>query len=413
MRRTARVAFALALALLPLLAQAQGEPSFLLETIAVEGGTAAAARIVVAESRLQEGQTAGEPELRDAMARIQRLPFVLSADFRLAKGSEPGRYVLVIVIRPMSRLFLNAGVTTTWSIEERRGRTPFDPVTTFLDQRRTSNLTVGGRAFVGRKGMLTLAAERVEHRNDRFTLAFTQYDLFGTRASLTAVVTAMDNPGAIRSDSAKARNDWHFRDNFAYELIGVVPLGRNDSLRASWERSYYPIRYVQFRPDGIYPILRSLPGIRKELFWIHDTTNDPLFPTSGTRITAGAIRTSMPTSGSTLLGRVKIDEYRATLEHSWPVTRSQALTLGASGYEFDRRIDQYRAFARYSVDLWSRERTLRWGDLRFELEGDRFLSALDDQYSAESTARAGFAYRTAWGVLRMNFQYTGWRQPEP
>lgn len=416
MRLTARLALVLALQLLTLSARSQDDPSFLLESITVEGGSAAAKRIVVAESGLKEGQTVDEPELRDAMSRIQRLPFILSTDFRLAKGTQPGRYVLIISIRPMSRLFLNSGVTTTWSYERSRPSAPRAPTTESLDQRRTSNLVVGGRTFVGARGVVTIAADRVEDRNDRFTLTFTQYDLFGTRASLTAVATAMDNPGARRSADPGARNDWHFRDNFSWELIGVVPIAPNDSLRGSWQRSESPIRYVAPREGGGFrPILRSLPAIRKELFWIHDTTNDPIFPTSGTRFTAGVVRSSVPTSGFTLLGRVKNDEYHVTLERSFPVTQAQSLTAGGRATEFDRRVQTYRPFLRYSLDLWDRDATIRYGDLRFELEADRLISRLrlsSQPQIAESAVRAGLAFRAAWGVLRMNVAYVGWRQPD-
>lgn len=418
MRSTVRAALiALHLLLLALTAHAQDDaPTFLIESITVEGASAAAARIVIAESRIAEGATVDESELRAAAARIQRLPFIVSTDFRLTKGSAPGRYVLVVVIRPMSSFFLNASRSTTWYEQERRGATPFEDAGTYMEQFTTGELALGARTFVGRQGMLTAAAQRVEDRNDRFTIAYSQYDLFGTRASITAVVSYLDNPGARRSADPGARNDWHVRDNLTWELLGVLPLGRNDSLRASWQHAEAPVRYVEIvdDPPRLRPILRSLPQIRKELFWIHDTTNDPLFPTSGTRLTAGVIRTSTPTAGFTELGRVKTDEYRATLERSWSLTPKQALTAGASALDFDRVITQYRVFSRYSVDLWPREQTLRWGDLRLELEGDRVFTKIHEPpYDADSTLRLGLAYRGVWGVLRMNVAYNGWRQPEP
>ncbi|HEX7149845.1 MAG TPA: hypothetical protein VF618_00035 [Thermoanaerobaculia bacterium] len=401
----------LALFVCTVAARAQEPPTFLIESITVEGTSAAA--IVIAESRLTAGESYGEPELRDAVARIQRLPFAVSTDFRLAKGSAPGRYILIVSIRQMKPFFLNAATTTIWSADRRR--TPQGPQAgePYIDQRRTVEVTAGARAFLGAKGVLNLAANRVEDRNDRFTVAFSQYDIFGTRASLTAVVSYLEDPGAIRSADPGARADWHFRDNLTWELIGVVPISRNDSLRGSWQRSERPVRYVEPRPGGGFrPILRSLPEIRKELFWIHDTTNDPLFPTSGTRLSAGIIRTSTPTAGRTELGRLKLDEYRATLEHSWSLTSRQALTLGGSALDYDRVIDQYRAYSRYSIDLWGRERTLRSGDLRLELHADRIFTAVRrPPYSARSTAGAAITWRNVWGVVRLDASYQGWREP--
>lgn len=405
--------FLIVLACLAPVALVAQEPSFFIESIAVEG--ASSARIVIAESRLEEGQTYGEPELRDAVARIQRLPFVVSADFRLAKGSEVEKYVLIISIRQMKPFFLNAATVTRWSLTERRPPAlPGEPRVEVVDQYRTGELTAGARMFIGSRGILNLAAQRVEDREDRYTLAFTQYDLFGTRASITALVSQLDDPGAMRMPGPDARNEWLRQDNFLYEFIGVVPIGNNDSIRASWQRAYRPLRYFELHPETgqLRGVLRSLPQIRRELFWIHDTTNDPLFPTSGTRFTLGTARTHTPTSSFSAVGRVINDEYRATLERSWSVTPRQALSFGATGIDYDRLVQQYRGYLRYSLDLLSRERTLRYGDLRLHVQADRtFRQSRRPPTHADSTVSVGVAHRNVWGVLRLDFEYNSWREP--
>jgi hypothetical protein len=71
--------------------QAQEEPArFLLEMITVEGPREAAGRIIEAETLLRAGQSYTEADLGQAVARVQRLPFVLDADFSLRKGSALG-----------------------------------------------------------------------------------------------------------------------------------------------------------------------------------------------------------------------------------------------------------------------------------------------------------------------------------
>lgn len=396
---------------------AQDAPAFPIESITVTGASSTAARIVVAQSLLREGQTYDEPRLRDAVARIQRLPFVLWTDFRLEKGTTVGQYVLVISIRQMKPLFLNARSSTKWSREETFRFTPQgrEPAGIVIDQSQNRELAVGARIFVGAKGMLNLAAQRYEDRNDRFTATFTQYDLFGSRASLTGLVSYLENPGGFRSGQPNERYDWHFRDDLTWELIGVLPLGNHDSLRASWQRGELPVRYFDLQPAP-HAVLRSLPQIGKEIFWIHDTTNDPLFPTRGTRITAGVSRISTPTAGFTSLGRVKTDEYRAALERTWSLTPLHAMTLGATGADTDHRLMNARGFARYSIDLWGRERTLRAGDLRLELEADRQFQHIRSRpiprpWTSQSTARVSLAYRNVWGVLRLELTYNDWRQP--
>jgi hypothetical protein len=260
--------------------------------------------------------------------------------------------------------------------------------------------------------MLNLAADHLEFRNDRFTVSYTQYDLFGTRASITALASYLDNPGAMRREDPGDRNDWHFRDNITYELIGVVPLGRNDSLRGSWQRSYEPVRYFTMPvPGHLQYNLRSLPAIRKELFWIHDTTDDPLFPTRGTRITAGGTRSDSPTYSFASLGRTKREELKVSLERTWTLTPRQALTTGADGSDGDQKIRRYDGYLRYAFDLRSHGRLNRDSDLRLEVSANRiFTSIQKDPFREESTAGASIVYRNAWGVLRLTGQYVGWRQ---
>jgi outer membrane protein assembly factor BamA len=414
-RRTAMLLALLLVSLAMPRAGADDAPAFTIESITVAGASRNSTRIVIAESRLRAGESYGEPALRDAMARIQRLPFVVYTDFRLAKGSAPGKYILEITIKQTKAFFLTAENDTHWSLEDRIDRTqpPMRKIGTYVDQFTTSDLTLGTRAFVGAKGVVNLAAQRFSDRNDSYTFSYTQYDLFGTRASLTAVVSYLQTP--IRKPTApESRIDWHHRDNLTYELIGILPVAENDSLRGSWQHSERPLILLELPPETqrLRFALISRPQVRYELFWIHDTTNDPLFPTSGTRFTAGGTHTTTPTSGLVRLGRVKQEELKTTLERSWTLTTAQAATLGGSAYSFDNVIRDYRMFGRYSFDLWGRERTLKDGDLRLELEGDRhFIRVQRPPFRAESTLRLGLASRNVWGVLRLNVSYTAWRTP--
>ena len=372
-----------------LAARGDDAPSFYIQGIRVEGTRAE--RIVIGESGLHTGRAYGEPELRDAAARIQRLPFIVSTDFRLEKGSSPGNYILVIAVRSLKPWFVNAQKQTEWL---------------GTNQVSADELDLGARWFVGAKGALTGTVQRRQFTHDRYALTYTQYDLFDTRASITAVASYLQDPGVRRSGDPLARTDWHHRDNILWTVIGVLPIGDNDSLRGTWEHEERPI--IHFAPHFI---LQSLPQIRRDLFYIHDTTDDPLFPTSGTRITAGGARTFVPSSGFTIVGRQKQEELKATLERSWALTPVHAATVGGSGDDFDQRIRTYRAFGRWSMNLWSPEKTLHYGDLRFELEGDRVFMHVKPSFSQQnSTVRASVAYRSVWGLLRLELDYTGWSQ---
>jgi hypothetical protein len=415
MRTTSNVFFACIAALLvaafaaPL---AAGDvPSFLIESFQVTGGSRAADRIVIAESRLVAGQTYDETQLRDAMARIQRLPFIVSTNFRLAKGTAPGTYVLVIAIRRMSALFIDAEQTSTWSptfagFEAAPGGFRTVEVVRRFDDRR---LVAGFRTFAGANNVIAGTAERVSYRNDRYTLTFSSYDLFGTRASITALASYLSDPGANRSGDPSARNDWHHRDDLTWEVVGVIPVTGADSLRVSWQHSEYPSKFNEFSPEtgrSHYTLLSS-PQIEKQFFWIHDTTNDPLLPTRGTRWSVGNIHFDDVATAPTFASRFQHREKLVTLEHSQPITERQSVTLGADGKEFDHVVRNYRAFGVYAFDL---SRLARSGDARLEL-GARWELARGPGFRVRQAAvNASGVYRNVWGVLRFTVEYYGWEK---
>ncbi len=394
---------------------AEPVPAFLLESIEVEGGSRAADRIVIAESRLHLKQTYDESELRAAMARIQRLPFVVSTDFRLAKGTVPGTYVLIIRIRRMTPFFLDAETNAQWAHFSRAEPLPSGGyhVVSRLGRRDENHVVAGARAFAGANGVITATGERVSDRNDRYTLTFSEYDLFGSRASITAVASYLEAPGANRSGDPLARNDWHHRDNVLYEIIGVFPITGSDSLRGSWQHEELAGRYNAISPaDGQYHyVLQSLPEISKDLFWIHDTTNDPLLPTRGTRWTLGGTRISMPTTTSVSVGTVQARQLAATLEHTVPVFDSQALTLGGTALQFNHVVRNYTVFGVYGYDLSGHVRS---GDLRLELGGRKEIFTVriphGSQHASQAFVNASAVYRNVWGVLRFTVEYQGWEK---
>ena len=76
-----------------------GPVSFVIETITVEGVGGSSAKIVVSETLLVPGGAYTEAQLREALHRVERLPFVVEGDFSLRRGSERGRFELVITVR--------------------------------------------------------------------------------------------------------------------------------------------------------------------------------------------------------------------------------------------------------------------------------------------------------------------------
>src|SRR3954453_18367777 len=143
---------------------------FLIESIRIEGARYSSPRILIAESRLTEGRSYSEAELRDAMSRIKRLPFVLHTDFRLAKGTERGRFVLVIAIEETKPLFIRFDSLHN-TIQSNELVQPFDSrnpqFKEMLLHFTNDYYTFGGHWFLGAKGVITGATDRSTCAFDR------------------------------------------------------------------------------------------------------------------------------------------------------------------------------------------------------------------------------------------------------
>jgi hypothetical protein len=209
-----------------------------------------------------------------------------------------------------------------------------------------------------------------------------------------------------------ARNDWHHRDNITFEIIGVLPITGSDSLRAAWQHEELPGRHFAVSPvDGnLHYVLSSLPEISKELFWIHDTTDDPLMPTSGTRWTLGGRRVAMPTQTATSVGTVQARQLNATLEQTWPLFESQTATVGGTAVQYNRIVRDYTLYGLYGYDL---SRHVRSGDLRLELSGRKEIFTVHQPkgpHSSQAFVDLSAVYRNVWGVLRLTVGYEGWEK---
>ncbi|HEX8153398.1 MAG TPA: hypothetical protein VF698_09750, partial [Thermoanaerobaculia bacterium] len=383
--------------------------------------------VLIAESKLRDGAEYTESQLRDAVARIQRLPFVVDTSFRLEKGSARGRYVLVITIvetRPLFVSFraLHEAIDTNRIVFAGR-----DPVTGAPIVREEKQLfrhnedftTVGARWFVGARGLVHGAVDL--RGADRFSLGYTQYGLFGTRASVSAIVQyreyAFDFPAVF---GAAGRRTTSFTDHLSYDLTAAVPLYGNHGLRAAWHREQYPYTNSETVPtDPFGPgrlVIRRFNYDRGEAAWIYDSTDDSLFPTRGTYLKAGlsAQKTIRFTPGPA--GRTYDPGYRWEEEivsraaRHWALTPAQSVAASVDAVtRGDREDQEYTVRAGYAADLLPRRMAQRVGDFRFELEAERVFLQYDEA-SSYGTARAGLALRNTWGVARLDFRYIGWRQ---
>jgi hypothetical protein len=194
-----------------------------------------------------------------------------------------------------------------------------------------------------------------------------------------------------------------------------MPIVGNHSLRAdlNWYRSEDKFASQSFRSD-----VRNL-----ELSWIYDTTDDPLFPTSGTRLSAGAGYSEFEQKAesvfSTERSRNHGYDFGASGSRHWALTNRQSVSTELRGswaegnsLIVEETVRQWSTGVTlgHSMDLWGFEKTERIGDLRWETSLD-FTSWDYDAPSffrssrTDGSVTTGLAFRNAWGLFRLTFSY--------
>lgn len=378
-------------------AVAQEPERFLIETITVKGvGREAARGIVVAESLLKEGESYSEDELRKAVYRVKRLPFVIEADFSLRKGSERGAYELVITVEDTKPVFFEGNLAGAVVPSEQR---PFTEDRVEWEHAET----LGARLFAGPKGL----AFATISRGGELQAGYTQYDLFGT-GSFASLGVATD-----------VDKEEFYRGSYAAALTFGVPLSVSQSLRAnlSWNES---------KLEGLEGEEFTAEARQAGLEWRYDTTDDPILPSRGVRVTAGADRAWFEQRARSFLpGGIAFEQTLDSASLSgrkhWPLTQRQSISLGAgvayqrarseSFQQFDADSTNLSAELEHSWSLWGFERSRRIGDLWLEtgvsyLSRDQDTIGFDVLRSDETTFHTGLVFRSVWGLLRATLSYT-------
>ena len=286
----------LLLAALPARAQDETliEPArFLIERITVEGTKEAAANIVRSEILLREGETYTEDQLRQAVYRVHRLPFVLDASFSLRKGSQRGAFELLIEVQPARWFFYDQ-----WNRFFRSSQ-PLDLEEHALELDRTSlsaDILVGARLFVGRSGVVFGGL----NSQDGIEAGFTKYDLF--HRGILASAGLSWNSCCVREVLPLALDptfsSWSFSSSRKISLGLSIPLGGPQSLQLSLSDrradsgTLQPVLgthtdSIQLFDFSSFALGSDLDYRRAEAKWVFDSTDDPLVPSRGLSLSAG------------------------------------------------------------------------------------------------------------------------------
>ena len=411
---------------------------FLIERIRIENAKRVSPTIILSETHLKQGSEYSEIDLKRAMDRLVRLPFVLDTTFSLEKGSARGRFVLVIHVVETRMLFFNLG----------SNRREFDDES-FTDE----ILDFGGRWFLGPSGVLFASfSPNIQASSDlgkvpTFSAGYSQYNLFNK--NIYANFTASYTYGKKTGDGFRPPSE-RLEDNLSAALTLGIPLVGNQWLRTSVTWSEMERRRSFLEEPRHTVSIRKEETLDARIFWEFNTLNDSFLPTDGTLLQGGIAYsdtndTSLPNEEPSLrlsqegYGWSVTTSYRRYHEfgrHSFNygaqsgLGRNQAkgdLTTGEN-LVVQTRIqgDSWTGhfLLGYSVDIWGRKATARHGDFRFEIStnyeftGDlnyNFGVSTDEDGNTVITNHnfskdevflyTGLTYRSSFGVVRIGARY--------
>jgi hypothetical protein len=258
------------------------DAGFLLESLRVEGLRRASPQVVAAATLLTLGTAYREAELCQAVTRVQRLPFVLDAAFRLEKGSQPGLYALVVEAVETRRFFFAGELEGT-----AYGR-PLALSGSPSDGEVLLRLDAGVRQPLGAYGEAVAALVGQEG----LQLRYTHYDAFarGSVVSLAASRGLCCETVLYPLGLAPELAVFRLTDPVHLSLQAAVPVDGDHALR--FGVAYVESAGAKLRPAVPDPGLElvhtdDLRQLTLELGWAFDDTDDSVRPHRGRRLSAG------------------------------------------------------------------------------------------------------------------------------
>jgi hypothetical protein len=140
--------------------------------------------VIAAQTLLRIGRAYSEEDVRAAVARLERLPFLASADYSLENG------VVVITVREMRPFsFLGDGrfivLDETSSLPQKTDYDYTDPTTQWKDAALGVRWLVGGHGYAHAAMTVLRTRQGFAKNYAAWEFGYTHHDLFGTRLFAT------------------------------------------------------------------------------------------------------------------------------------------------------------------------------------------------------------------------------------
>lgn len=409
----------------------------LIEKITVEGNHRVAASLIVNESLLVAGQRYRESDLRQAVYRLHRLPFLLDADFALKTGSVRGAYELVITVRETRLVFLGSDVRH-YIFARDLGLDGGDEGGVL-----TASNTAGIRHFLGKDAMVFAT---IDDRQG-LQLGATHYNLFDRHIFATAATSAYfacctEEIFPLGLDPLFTT--WSLDGARRISVDVGFPLAGRQTLRFSASRldadgaTREPVLLDPGLPDGErFHSFGPLTEHYAELRWIYDTTDDPLVPRRGREVYAGAFAATLESErddvsradtaarmlDTRLIGGV------GSFRQYWPISTRDSMSLGVRVVSAlsvlegvaDAAADipagdeltslEARLEAGYAIDFIRGAMARDHGNLRLEFRTGVGYEGLLPDFDLRSTPLRRWdvtvllTFRNSWGVFRAGIYF--------
>ena len=366
-----------------------------IERIEVRGAQRVPVRIIAAETLLREGKEYSEDEVRNAVARLNRLPFLASADYALQNG------VLVINVTEVRRFSF---------LVDARGialHDDFNPHKTDYDfpdpTAEWTNAAAGVRWLTGGGGIAHFGMTVLRNRHafgtnySAYELGYTQYDLLGTRVFATVNVRSP-------VDSLDEKT-------FTPEIIAGIPLTPSQTLTLDYQDTLFRKQTIQILGTD-FRLLHAERLIT--LDWTYDTRNQPYAPARGTFVRIAPVRwmrddasfRSLPGRFEPTSTHINASGVDFAALRYWELSKVNTVSGGVlGGWANFENSDNRRSRPAYEIVQGGWSRPFAAGRLALDgrLVMHQHSGLTDHQRSYE--AAVSWVRRGVWGTLRLGAAY--------
>jgi hypothetical protein len=382
---------------------------FTIDRIEVRNAHRVLPSVIAAETLLRAGRDYSEENVRAAVARLERLPFLASADYSLENGAGEAHRVVVITVREVRPFsFLGDGrfivLDETTSLPQKTDYDYTDPTTQWKDAALGVRWLAGGHGYAHAAMTVLRTRQGFAKNYAAWEFGYTHHDLFGTRLFATVNIRTP-------VDSVNERN-------FSPAVIVGMPLTANQTVTADFEDTVFVKGTVQ----RLGVSFRELHAEnRRSVTWTYDTTDGPFVRTRGRFVRIMPYRWMRDDKDVRSVPRTP--DFVQTSRHFhadgvdiaamqyWALSEAQSVFGGVVAGWADVGGDTDHRRPSFEVLEGGYSRRLGPRDARLELEGRLAMYQRDFQstfftgHDRSAEVLVSWAWKSEWGAVRVGGGY--------